>query len=106
EAKGQRQEMCGIAGLVSRGRRFDLEPMIKSMTALVRHRGPDDGGWCVRDRVALGARRLAIIDLSSNGHQPMTVANGRYAITFNSKIYNHVELRAELISLGYTFRSP
>jgi len=97
--------MCGIAGLVARRNASALEPLIREMTERVRHRGPDGRGHCVRGRVALGHRRLAILDLSPAGHQPMEYADGRYAITFNGEIYNYIELRAELKRLGYEFRS-
>jgi asparagine synthase (glutamine-hydrolysing) len=97
--------MCGIAGIVVR--RNDLDPgrIIKEMTSRVRHRGPDDEGFCVRGRVALGNRRLSIIDLSAAGHQPMEYADGRYVITYNGEIYNYLELRSELERLGFHFRS-
>jgi asparagine synthase (glutamine-hydrolysing) len=97
--------MCGIAGIVARERRIDLEALIRKMTWLVRHRGPDDEGCCVRGRVALGHRRLSIIDLSAKGHQPMEFADGRYVITFGGEIYNYLELREELKGLGFGFRS-
>ena len=88
--------MCGIAGVLG-GRRTD-EAIINRMTRAVAHRGPDDEGiWLDRDsRLAFGHRRLAIVDLSPSGHEPMLSANGRFVLTFNGEIYNHAELRKAL----------
>jgi asparagine synthase (glutamine-hydrolysing) len=97
--------MCGIAGLAARTNNLDLATVAREMTDRVQHRGPDSGGVCVRGQVALGTRRLSIIDLSASGHQPMTYADDRYAITYNGEIYNYLEIRSELESLGYSFRS-
>jgi asparagine synthase (glutamine-hydrolysing) len=97
--------LCGIAGIVARRSSRNLRDTIAAMTARVRHRGPDGEGTCQHGRVALGHRRLAIIDLSSLGGQPMEYADGRYAITYNGEIYNHKELRVELEKAGYSFRS-
>ena len=70
------------------------------------HRGPDDAGAYSDDRdgIALGARRLAIVDLSEHGHQPMVSADGRYVLVYNGEIYNHQPLRADLAAAGYPFR--
>jgi asparagine synthase (glutamine-hydrolysing) len=72
----------------------------------IRHRGPDDSGdWVdAQNGVALGFRRLAILDLSPAGHQPMLSADGRYVIVFNGEVYNFNQLRTELASLGHAFR--
>jgi asparagine synthase (glutamine-hydrolysing) len=88
--------MCGIAGLISRNG-VD-QGVLETMTVAVAHRGPDDAGlWVDREAgVGLGHRRLAIVDLTPAGHQPMHSANGRFVLTFNGEIYNHAELRAEL----------
>jgi asparagine synthase (glutamine-hydrolysing) len=77
------------------------------MADVVRHRGPDDGdGWASDDgRVALGHRRLSIVDLSQAGHQPMCNEDGTVWITYNGEIYNHVALRQELEAKGHVFRS-
>jgi asparagine synthase (glutamine-hydrolysing) len=88
--------MCGIAGLLSKD---GADPaVLKRMTGTLVHRGPDDDGqWLDAEAgVALGHRRLAIVDLSPAGHQPMHSADGRYVVTYNAEIYNHAELRREL----------
>lgn len=95
--------MCGIAGIAGRG---DLAA-VDAMVAAQRHRGPDGSGvWSDPDaRVALGHRRLAIIDLSDAGTQPMSDASGRYVVTFNGELYNYRALRLELEQAGETFRT-
>ncbi len=75
------------------------------MTDAIRHRGPDDSGILVEGPVALGFRRLSILDLSPAGHQPMQAADGQVSLVFNGEIYNYVELRDQLIALGHVFRS-
>jgi asparagine synthase (glutamine-hydrolysing) len=88
--------MCGIAGILSQDRVGEaaVERLIRPLV----HRGPDDHGIWVDEAagIGLGHRRLAIVDLSPAGHQPMTSANGRFVLTFNGEIYNHQDLRAEL----------
>jgi asparagine synthase (glutamine-hydrolysing) len=97
--------MCGIVGACN----LNGEPvpigLLKRMTDIVAHRGPDGEGHYTDGPVGLGHRRLAIIDLSSAGQQPMTSADGELVIVFNGEIYNYVELRNELETLGHTFRS-
>lgn len=91
--------MCGIAGFVaSRSAGASLTTQARAMTACIAHRGPDDDGiWTDETAgLALGHRRLAIIDLSPAGHQPMTSACGRYVTVFNGEIYNYRMLRAEI----------
>ena len=99
--------MCGIAGIVKiRGE--VVEPSeLSRLTNLLAHRGPDGAGqWFSAERnVALGHRRLAIIDPGAGGNQPMLSADGRYVITFNGEIYNFLELRRELETLGAIFRT-
>lgn len=97
--------MCGFAGLLQAARheaRDDLMALAARMTHALTHRGPDDAGfWCdPRHGVALGHRRLSIIDLSPAGHQPMVSASQRYVLIFNGEIYNHVLMRSELSSHG------
>jgi len=97
--------MCGIVGILARhGAAPDLEVLARMMDA-IRHRGPDDAGNFSDGEVALGFRRLSIIDLAG-GHQPLSTACGRYTIAFNGEIYNYRELRAELErDHGFTFRT-
>lgn len=95
--------MCGIAGMVGRPDR----EVVAAMAQLQAHRGPDDVGTVVLGGhdVALAHRRLSIIDLSADGHQPMPNIEGNLWITFNGEIYNYVDLRRELCALGHRFRS-
>src|SRR6266480_188242 len=100
--------MCGIAGLIS----LNPEARIGAMLQRIEHRGRDDEGvWvspAINDegrRVCLGHRRLAIIDTSSAGHQPMFSADGRYAVILNGEIYNYRELREQLKAKGHSFRT-
>ncbi len=98
--------MCGItAAFDTRG--GDLQSVVDAMTLTLRHRGPDDAGVLQPGGapVALGHRRLSIVDLSPLGHNPMPYLNGRYWITFNGEIYNFRALRTELERAGYVFRS-
>ncbi|MGI9087343.1 MAG: asparagine synthase (glutamine-hydrolyzing) [Chthoniobacterales bacterium] len=100
--------MCGIAGFIgSNLSRDKLEELLRGFERDLRHRGPDDRGFFVsRDGVAgLVNTRLAILDLSPAGHQPMQSPDGRYTIVFNGEIYNFEELRAELATEGETFQS-
>lgn len=102
--------MCGIAGFLSRSGECEVddpEEVVRRMALAVHHRGPDDGGVWVDGRagIALGFRRLAILDTSERGHQPMFSADGRYVIVFNGEIYNFRELRARLEGLGHGFSS-
>lgn len=98
--------MCGIVGTVNWG---DRETLAR-MTDLQAHRGPDDRGvWEVclpnEDRFALGSRRLAIVDISSAGHMPMSNEDRSVWITYNGEIYNYREIREELVAKGHRFRS-
>lgn len=97
--------MCGITGYLTFAREQSCENMnadVQHMADTLSHRGPDDAGvWVDADAgIALGHRRLAIVDLSPEGHQPMLSASGRYVIVFNGEIYNFRELRAELEQQG------
>jgi asparagine synthase (glutamine-hydrolysing) len=89
--------MCGIAGYINLStNNLDNESIIHSMLHAIKHRGPDDYGSWIGDRIVLGHRRLSILDLSPSGHQPMLSADARYHIVFNGEIYNHLELRNQL----------
>lgn len=97
--------MCGIAGVISSNKKVSLETL-KTMSDKIAHRGPDgDGQWLnSTGSVGLSHRRLAIIDLSDDGRQPMHYAGERYTIVFNGEIYNYVELKRNLIRKGYEFK--
>ena len=100
--------MCGIAGIVNaRLSRDDLEKVLRGFEASLQHRGPDDRGLFIsrEDSAGLVNTRLAILDLSPAGHQPMTSRDGRYTIAFNGEIYNYAALRAGLLVNGYSLRS-
>ena len=98
--------MCGIAGILSSKGIHFLTAKLPLMTNSIAHRGPDGFGYWYseKEHLALGHRRLSIIDLSENGSQPMHYLN-RYTITFNGEIYNYIELRENLILKGYKFKS-
>lgn len=99
--------MCGIAGIYNFDGRPVAQETIDRFTDALKHRGPDGRGTWRDERcgIALGHRRLAILDLSESGRQPMAYLNQRYVITFNGEIYNFLEIRGELESYGYTFDS-
>ena len=125
--------MCGICGWLSPGRRIDIN-ILKKMNNIARHRGPDDEGYalisdhsarlyrgedshgvdlpllsadsaCDPFFLAFAHRRLSILDLSVNGHQPMRSEDGKLCVTFNGEIYNYIEVRKELAAKGYKFCS-
>ena len=97
--------MCGITGQIN----FDGEPVspdiLKKMTDAITHRGPDGEGHWIEENIGLGHRRLAIIDTSSAGRQPMISADNRFVLTYNGEVYNYKELRSELKAKGYHFKS-
>ncbi len=97
--------MCGICGIINFNNRPAEENKLLSMMRAMKHRGPDDEGTYIDDNIGLGFVRLSIIDLSDNGHQPMIDASGQFIIILNGEIYNYIELKQELISKGYHFRS-
>lgn len=101
--------MCGLTGFWSLGNSNSSEMMkeVGLMANAINHRGPDDlGEWAdEKSGVAMGFRRLAIVDLSLDGHQPMTSKSGRYVISFNGEVYNFQELRRQLENLGIHFIS-
>src|SRR5207249_2776773 len=108
-SRGAGPTMCGIVGVL--GERVSTEgtglfDVVRGMTDTLRHRGPDDGDLWLDERagIALGHRRLSIVDLSVEGRQPMISGCGRYVTTFNGEIYNFPDLRSELSARGHSFR--
>ena len=100
--------MCGLAGILLADPAFstaEIEARLWRMIATIRHRGPDDEGVWTDGLCGLAHARLSIIDLSPAGHQPIATADGAVWLTYNGEIYNFAELRADLVALGYAFRS-
>jgi len=96
--------MCGISGIVNKNGAAVSPGAIKGINDLIAHRGPDDEGFFFGAHFALGHRRLSILDLSPDGHQPMHHGD-KTVITFNGEIYNYLEIREELMRDGYRFTS-
>lgn len=96
--------MCGISGLIKLNSEEVLPSELYLMTDIIKHRGPDDHGYFCFKNVGFGHRRLSILDLSDIGKQPMSYLD-RYHITYNGEIYNYLEIKSELLLLGYTFKS-
>ncbi len=98
--------MCGICGIVHSDPRAPIaSERVAAMRDIMVHRGPDDAGTFASNSVALGSRRLAILDLSAEGHMPMSTPDGRYWISYNGESYNFAELRPSLEAKGYRFHS-
>jgi asparagine synthase (glutamine-hydrolysing) len=99
--------MCGITGIWSYNQPDISDVEMDIFTDILSHRGPDGRGTYHDQEcnLRLGHRRLAILDLSDAGHQPMSSADGRFWIVYNGEIYNYLELKEELEALGYTFTS-
>jgi asparagine synthase (glutamine-hydrolysing) len=97
--------MCGITGLIHLDGAPVSPQILQRMTDAIAHRGPDGEGHWIEGNVGFGHRRLAIIDLSPAGHQPMVSADHRYLLVYNGEVYNYRELRAELEAKGSWFRS-
>lgn len=97
--------MCGISGVFNVNGRPVSPVTLRKMTDAMAHRGPDGEGFYIDSFLGLGHRRLAIIDLSPLGHQPMTSDCGQFVITFNGEVYNFRELRKDLEEKGHAFRS-
>ncbi|MDP4200250.1 MAG: asparagine synthase (glutamine-hydrolyzing) [Bacteroidota bacterium] len=102
--------MCGIGGVFDYG--YKAQPqvtpeLLTRMSDAIVHRGPDDAGFYIAPTGLCGLtfRRLAIVDLSPAGHQPMSTPDGRYTLVFNGEIYNHLSIRAELEAKGYKYKS-
>jgi asparagine synthase (glutamine-hydrolysing) len=97
--------MCGIAGYMNFHKGTTVDPvLLKQMTDCISYRGPDAEGFYLKDMVALGHRRLSIIDITT-GSQPMLSDDGNLALVFNGEIYNYIELREELVAEGYSFKT-
>ncbi len=97
--------MCGICGIFNLNGEPVSPVILRKMTNVIAHRGPDSEGFYIDSFIGLGHRRLAIIDLSPAGHQPMLTQDGQKALVYNGEVYNFQELRAELESHGHQFRS-
>lgn len=97
--------MCGIVGIFNSNGAPVSPVVLRKMTDAVSHRGPDGEGFYTDSLIGFGHRRLAILDLTPAGHQPMITEDRTVSITYNGEIYNFIELRVELESLGYKFRS-
>lgn len=96
--------MCGIAGKIYKKANIAGAGEVAAMLSTINHRGPDDEGTYCDDRIALGQKRLSILDLSRDGRQPMYYLD-RYWIVFNGEIYNYLELKEELLGAGYVFHT-
>jgi len=100
--------MCGIAGIYNLKQKpdnIDQAEIIRRMTDRIKHRGPDGEGFFIEDQIALGHRRLAILDLSPSGAQPMFNEDKNFVLVFNGEIYNYLEIARELKELGHQFNS-
>jgi len=97
--------MCGITGIFNLDNELISSDVLQKMTDSLSHRGPDGEGLFRDKHIGLGHRRLAILDLSQKGHQPMMTSNKRYIISYNGEIYNYLSLKTELESFGYHFQS-
>ncbi|WP_299821867.1 asparagine synthase (glutamine-hydrolyzing) [uncultured Pontibacter sp.] len=93
--------MCGIVGVIGADPE-KAKAVLAAMNTAIAHRGPDDSGCFIENKIALGQRRLSIIDLSSAGHQPMLSADGNLVLVFNGEIYNYRELKQELQDYSYS----
>jgi asparagine synthase (glutamine-hydrolysing) len=97
--------MCGIVGVFNLdGNPFSL-PILQSMTRKLAHRGPDGEGYYIHEEIALAHKRLAILDTSSKGSQPMSSKSGNWIIIFNGCIYNFMDLKQELHAKGHSFNT-
>jgi asparagine synthase (glutamine-hydrolysing) len=96
--------MCGISGIIDKQNKHISSIELEKMTDIIKHRGPDGFGYFYDNSLALGHRRLAILDLSESGRQPMTRSE-RWTMVYNGEVYNYLELRAELVQHGFSFSS-
>jgi len=96
--------MCGVAGIISKYTHDDSVAVLRKMLSAIRHRGPDERGIYCDSKAVIGNVRLSIIDIAS-GQQPLSNEKGNLWIVFNGEIFNYIELRQELISLGHHFKT-
>ena len=97
--------MCGLVGYLNASNEPASERLVQKMASAIVHRGPDAEGSFVSNNLALGHRRLSIIDLSEAGTQPMTTSDGSFTIAYNGEVYNFKNIKEELKHAGYKFRS-
>jgi asparagine synthase (glutamine-hydrolysing) len=97
--------MCGISGIIDKSNQKIDNLKLQNMNDLISHRGPNDEGFFYQSNFAFAHRRLSILDLSTDGHQPMSYLNEKYTLTYNGEIYNYLELKEELLAEGYFFNS-
>lgn len=97
--------MCGFVGIVGQAGRNASQNELQPLLDKIKHRGPDDEGIYTHQNIAFGFRRLSILDLSQDAHQPMNATSAPVTIVFNGEIFNYIELRDELKKCGYEFRS-
>ncbi|MDD5131799.1 MAG: asparagine synthase (glutamine-hydrolyzing) [bacterium] len=97
--------MCGVAGILNTDKKPVSSPALKRMVEAIAHRGPDGLDFYLDRFIGLGHCRLAILDLSPRGNQPMSTADGRFVITYNGEVYNYREIRTELRKFGHKFNS-
>ncbi|MCA6444098.1 MAG: asparagine synthase (glutamine-hydrolyzing), partial [Bacteroidetes bacterium] len=96
--------MCGITGIITKNGLPCDEKLLHKVNDSIKHRGPDGDGFYIYKNLGFGHRRLAIMDLTDSGKQPMEL-NDRYFITYNGEIYNYIELKSELVKAGITFKT-
>src|SRR6266550_5999719 len=97
--------MCGICGIVDYSRPGPDPGLVRTMTRTLTHRGPDDCGVQIVGPAGLGHTRLAILDLTAAGHQPLQTPDGRVTLVYNGEVYNFQDLRRTLEAQGVSFRS-
>ena len=92
--------MCGLTGILCSEPNNNISSYVSKMNSFLTHRGPDDDGIWYEENIGLGHRRLAILDLSISGAQPMHSNCGRYVLAYNGEVYNHHEIRNQLNEMG------
>jgi asparagine synthase (glutamine-hydrolysing) len=84
--------MCGISGIINKSNQSINKVKLERINNLIAHRGPDDEGFFLKNNFAFGHRRLSILDLSLDGHQPMHYMDEKYTIIYNGEVYNYIEI--------------